>query len=96
MNKIAAALIAFVALSVVPAGAGTFMRLAEPAAPPGQVRLASGDCRAIGQQVAAQHGGTLAGAHVENRGGRNVCVGTVVVPPRDGQRGKQIPFEVPM
>ncbi|MBX3531660.1 MAG: hypothetical protein KF849_13715 [Rhizobiaceae bacterium] len=57
---------------------------------------ASGDCRAIGQQKAAELGGTLADAHVENRGGQNVCVGVVLVPARDGERGRQVSFAEPM
>ncbi len=67
-----------------------------PVAPPGPIVAVAGDCRAIGQQIAAQHGGTLADAHVENRGGQQVCVGVVVVPARGGERGRQIPFAVPM
>lgn len=53
------------------------------------------DCYAIGQQVAAQHGGTLARASLSNRGGRPVCVIVVVVPGRDGQRGRRQEFVVP-
>lgn len=97
MNRIAASLLALAAFGLVPAahGAGA-MRTAAPAAPQAQVASASGDCRAIGQQIAAQNGGTLADAHVEERNGQRVCVGVVLVPPRGGERGRQIPFSVPM
>ena len=69
-----------------------------PAMPPapGLIVPVQSDCRSIGQQIADQHGGTLADAHVENLNGQNVCVGVVVVQGRDGERGRQIPFAVPM
>jgi hypothetical protein len=53
-------------------------------------------CNAVGQQEAAKHGGTLANVRAENRGGQTVCVGTVIVQGKDGQRGRVIPFEVPL
>jgi hypothetical protein len=54
-----------------------------------------GSCHAVGQQVAAQYGGTLANVRMENRGGRTVCVGEVIVQ-KPGERGRKIPFEVPL
>jgi ABC-type sugar transport system substrate-binding protein len=53
-------------------------------------------CNAVGQQQAAQNGGTLASVNAENRGGQTWCVGVVIVPAKDGERGRRIPFEVPL
>jgi hypothetical protein len=53
------------------------------------------DCYAIGQQVAAQQGGTLAGASAENRGGTVVCHIVVLVPARDGERPRRVEITVP-
>ena len=47
---------------------------------------AAADCYSIGQQVAAQNGGTLAKASEANRGGQAVCVIVVLVPGKDGER----------
>mgnify|MGYP006892260733 FL=1 len=52
-------------------------------------------CYAKGQQVAAQEGGTLAGAQAESRGGQTVCRIVVVVPARDGERPRRAEFVVP-
>ncbi|AZO06096.1 MULTISPECIES: hypothetical protein [unclassified Mesorhizobium] len=60
------------------------------------VVLASGDCYAIGQQVAAQNGGTLAKASQATRGGQQVCVIVVLVPGKDGQRPRRSEIVVPM
>ncbi|MCT8991623.1 hypothetical protein NYR54_15195 [Chelativorans sp. SCAU2101] len=62
-----------------------------------QVLLAQGapDCFAIGQQVAAQQGGTLAGAQAENRGGQTVCRIIVLVPARGGERPRRMEVTVP-
>lgn len=62
-----------------------------------QVLLAQGaaDCFAIGQQVAAQQGGTLAGARAESRGGQTVCRIVVLVPARDGERPRRMEVTVP-
>jgi len=67
----------------------------QPAAPASGMVEVQANCVAIGQQVAARLGGQLGSVRMENRGGRNVCVGEVVVPPKDGQRGRKIPFEEP-
>ncbi|MCO6388623.1 hypothetical protein GTK01_16580 [Aliihoeflea sp. 40Bstr573] len=63
---------------------------------PQRVQLVQGDCYAIGQQVAAQNGGTLAKATPEDRGGQQVCVIVVLVPAQDGQRPRRAEFVVPM
>ncbi len=53
------------------------------------------DCYAVGQQVAAQKGGTLAKASQATRGGRTVCVIVVLVPGKDGQRPRRAEIVVP-
>ncbi|MGB3389826.1 MAG: hypothetical protein WBA88_17790 [Pseudaminobacter sp.] len=53
------------------------------------------DCYAIGQQIAAQNGGTLAKASSSTQGGRPVCVIVVLVPGRDGERPRRAEFVVP-
>lgn len=53
------------------------------------------DCYAIGQQVAAQNGGTLAKASQSDQGGQPVCVIVVLVPGKDGQRPRRVEFVVP-
>lgn len=60
------------------------------------VVLAASDCYAIGQQVAAQNGGTLAKASQATRGGQQVCVIVVLVPGKDGQRPRRSEIVVPM
>lgn len=67
-----------------------------PSAPAGSNVIAvQSSCNSVGQQVAAQYGGTLANVRMENRGGRTVCVGEVIVQ-KPGERGRKIPFEVPL
>jgi hypothetical protein len=53
------------------------------------------DCYAIGEQVAAQNGGTLARAASSTQGGRPVCVIVVLVPGKDGQRPRRVQVVVP-
>ena len=62
------------------------------------VLLAQGapDCYAIGQQIAAQQGGTLAGASAESRGGSIVCRIVILVPARDGERPRRVEVTVPV
>jgi len=60
------------------------------------VLLAQSDCYAIGQQVAAQNGGTLARASQSNQGGQPVCVIVVLVPGKDGQRPRRTEIVVPL
>ena len=96
------ALTAFVAASLLaPGGALAGSHAIFPSAPEamageGAFQLAqSGGCYAIGQSVAAQHGGTVARADSATRGGQEVCVIVVVIPARDGQRGRRLEFVVP-
>ncbi len=59
------------------------------------VIVAQADCYAIGQQIAAQNGGTLAKASQSNQGGQTVCVIVVLVPGKEGQRPRRQEFVVP-
>jgi len=56
---------------------------------------AAADCYSIGQQVAAQNGGTLAKASEANKGGQAVCVIVVLVPGKDGERPRRTEIVVP-
>lgn len=60
-----------------------------------QVVPVASDCYAVGQQVAAQKGGTLAKASQSTRGGQPVCVIVVLVPGKDGQRPRRAEVVVP-
>ena len=53
------------------------------------VRVQS-DCYAIGEQIAAQNGGTLAKASPSSQGGQPVCVIVILVPGKDGERPRRI------
>jgi hypothetical protein len=53
------------------------------------------DCYAIGEQVAAQNGGTLARASPSTQGGQPVCVIVVLVPGKDGERPRRVQMVVP-
>ena len=57
--------------------------------------VAAADCYAVGEQVAAQYGGTLAKASASNRGGQTVCHIVVLVPGKGGQRPRRIQVDVP-
>lgn len=81
---LAAALLAFV--SAFPAEAAR----SDP-----EILVAQADCYAIGQQVAAQNGGTLAKAQSANQGGQQVCVIVVLVPGKEGQRPRRTEIVVP-
>ncbi len=59
------------------------------------VIIAQADCYSIGQQVAAQSGGTLARASSSTQGGRPVCVIVVLVPGKEGQRPRRREIVVP-
>jgi hypothetical protein len=61
----------------------------------GLVQTVAADCYAIGQQVAAQNGGTLARASASTQGGQAVCVIVVLVPGKDGERPRRAEFVVP-
>ncbi|MBN9071516.1 MAG: hypothetical protein J0H34_07890 [Rhizobiales bacterium] len=65
------------------------------AAGQGEVQVAEADCYSVGQQVAAENGGTLAKAQRATRGGREVCVIVVLVPARDGERPRRTEIVVP-
>ncbi len=67
----------------------------QPVAVKQPIIVAQGDCYAIGQQIAAQNGGTLARASQANRGGQTVCVIVVLVPGKEGQRPRRQEFVVP-
>ena len=57
--------------------------------------VAPADFYSIGQQVAAQSGGTLARASASTQGGRPVCVIVVLVPGKEGQRPRRREIVVP-
>lgn len=59
------------------------------------VQPAQADCYAIGERVAAENGGTLAGANPSNQGGQPVCVVIVLIPAKDGERPRRERFVVP-
>jgi hypothetical protein len=87
------------ALTLAAAGLFASQAIAVPLIEPSveqPVVLAAGDCYAIGQQVAAQNGGTLAKASQATRGGQQVCVIVVLVPGKDGQRPRRSEIVVPM
>lgn len=89
------ALAALMALGAVAPASGLPMASSMPATPQ-RILLAQGDCYAVGQQIAAENGGTLAKATPEDRGGQQVCVIVVLVPGQDGQRPRRAEFVVPM
>lgn len=85
-------------LALATAGLLASPAIALPATEPSvdqPVVLAANDCYAIGQQVAAQNGGTLAKASQATRGGQQVCVIVVLVPGKDGQRPRRSEIVVP-
>ena len=59
------------------------------------VQTVAADCYAVGQQVAAQNGGTLAKASSATRGGQAVCVIVVLVPGKEGERPRRAEIIVP-
>ncbi|AZO24909.1 hypothetical protein EJ070_32440 [Mesorhizobium sp. M1E.F.Ca.ET.045.02.1.1] len=86
-------------LALAAAGVLASQAIAMPAIEPSAeqpVVLAAGDCYAIGQQVAAQNGGTLAKASQSTRGGQPVCVIVVLVPGKEGQRPRRSEIVVPL
>ncbi|MBX3568767.1 MAG: hypothetical protein KF914_11970 [Rhizobiaceae bacterium] len=64
--------------------------------PDAPVQVAQADCYSVGQQVAAQNGGTLAKASEASQGGQTVCVIVVLVPGKDGQRPRRTEVVVPL
>lgn len=82
------------ALPAADAAASAALREAGTGQP--DVLLAQGGgCYAIAQGIAAQNGGTVYSADAATRGGQTVCVIVVVVPARDGERGRRLEFTVP-
>lgn len=67
----------------------------DPVDLPSSVMLIASDCYAVGEQVAAQYGGTLAKASQSTQGGQPVCVIVVLVPGKDGQRPRRTEVVVP-
>ena len=62
---------------------------------PETVITVSGDCYAIGQQIAAQNGGTLARADQASEGGQEVCRIVVLLPAKEGKHPRRAEFVVP-
>lgn len=94
LSRIRSTAIALVALATA---LGTAVATPHTPAPAfsSAVRNVQADCYAIGQQVAAENGGTLARASASNRGGQPVCVIVVLVPGKNGQRPRRAEFVVP-
>lgn len=94
MQRILAALGGAILVNV---GAAAAAPLPLPDAPAVAERwqLAAADCYAIGLQVAAQEGGTLAKASPDSEGGRPVCRIVVLLPGKDGQRPRRAEIVVP-
>jgi hypothetical protein len=57
--------------------------------------VAAADCFSIGQQVAAQNGGTLARATPATQDGQPVCRIVVLLPAKEGERPRRAEFVVP-
>lgn len=53
------------------------------------------DCFAVGQDKAAEMGGTLAKAKPDDEGGAPVCRLVIVVPGEEGERPKRVEITVP-
>lgn len=62
----------------------------------GTIVAVASDCYAVGQQVAAQKGGTLAKASQSTQGGQPVCVIVVLVPGKEGERPRRSEVVVPL
>jgi hypothetical protein len=85
------ALAAWMTLGAVASASALPIFSAAPATPQ-RIQLAQGDCYAVGQQVAAENGGTLAKATPEDQDGQQVCVIVVLLPAQDGQRPRRVEF----
>lgn len=92
ISRVAAALAAALALMAGPAAA---LPTAAPAAPVAPLVYVAGNCYAIGQQIAAENGGTLARASEDAQGGQPVCRIVVLVKGKDGERPRRTEFVVP-
>ena len=67
-----------------------------PAAPPLAIAKAvEADCFAVGEDKAADLGGTLAKAKPDTEGGVPVCRLVIVVPGAEGERPKRVEIVVP-
>ena len=89
----------FMALALCAGGVLCSQALAIPVVVPARADLVvnvADDCYAVGQQVAAQNGGTLAKASQATRGGQAVCVIVVLVPGKDGERPRRSEIVVPL
>ncbi|MGO4837274.1 hypothetical protein AB4144_34000 [Rhizobiaceae sp. 2RAB30] len=67
----------------------------QPTASGDMISLVAADCYAIGQQVAAENGGTLAKASPSTQGGQAVCRIVVLLPAKAGERPRRAEFVVP-
>jgi hypothetical protein len=86
-------------MPLAPAGAAAGAGISMPSVPESTLPLITvqNSCNAVGQQVAARYGGTLApGVRAEIRDGQTVCVGVVIVPGKDGERGRKVSFAEPL
>lgn len=94
LRRTLAALLGAVLAHAAPAAAAP---LPVPASPPAAevFHLVAADCYAIGQQVAAEQGGTLAKASPDTEGGQPVCRIVVLLPGKDGQRPRRTEIVVP-
>lgn len=92
-SRFRSTLLALCAGALVAPQAGA-LPLALPQQQSAVVSVAS-DCYAVGQQVAAEKGGTLAKASQATRGGQAVCVIVVLVPGKDGERPRRAEIVVP-
>lgn len=62
---------------------------------PGEVKLVSANCRAVGMKHAAQMGGELVDAFMETQGGQQVCVILVKIPARGNSHPRVDRITVP-
>src|SRR6187399_2126619 len=94
LHSIARALTAILAALTFVASPATAAPAYEPDAT-GETIVAAADCYSVGEQVAAQNGGTLAKASASSQGGQTVCVIVVLVPGKDGKRPRRMQVVVP-
>lgn len=57
--------------------------------------LAQAGCSAAAQQAAAQTGGQVLSVQTAQRGGQTVCIVTVLIPARDGDRPRRTTITIP-
>lgn len=80
---------------IVPSAGAAGLQFAQPVSSQPQLHYVAGDCASIGQQVAAQQGGTLTKATASTQNGAPVCIVVVLVPGRDGERPRRVEVAVP-